>query len=195
IIPLGFVARDDVRGRGHSGRIDLPHLIGVGEKVAELLCKEIQLRGLELEIREGGDRLDFFSCECCRHDKFYNVRMATIRPAAVAGSWYPGSAQGLAAAGDRYLARATREVPGDLVALIAPHAGLKYSGPVAAHAYRLLRHRRFDVVILVGPSHFVGFGGVAVVRAGGFEAPFGVAPIDADVAEATAPPPPAVPDP
>src|SRR5439155_22180829 len=88
IIPLGFVARDDVRGRGHSGRIDLPHLIGVGEKVAELLCKEIQLRGLELEIREGGDRLDFFSCECCRHDKFYNVRMATIRPAAVAGSWY-----------------------------------------------------------------------------------------------------------
>jgi len=112
--------------------------------------------------------------------------MATIRPAAVAGSWYPGSAQGLAAAVDRYLARATREVPGDLVALIAPHAGLKYSGPVAAHAYRLLRHRRFDVVILVGPSHFVGFDGVAVVRAGGFETPFGVAPIDADVAEAIA---------
>jgi MEMO1 family protein len=62
--------------------------------------------------------------------------------------------------------------------LIAPHAGLMYSGPVAAHAYRLLRGRRFDVAVLVGPSHFVSFDGVSVVRAGGFETPFGVAPID-----------------
>ena len=64
---------------------------------------------------------------------------------------------------------------GDLVAIIAPHAGLMYSGPVAAHAYRLLRDRRFDVAVLVGPSHFVGFDGVAVVPSGGFETPFGVA--------------------
>ena len=54
-----------------------------------------------------------------------------------------------------------------------------YSGPVAAHAYRLLRNRPFDVAVLVGPSHFVGFDGVAVVASGGFETPFGVAPIDA----------------
>src|SRR5439155_12208577 len=67
---------------------------------------------------------------------------------------------------------------------VAPHAGLMYSGPVAAHAYQLLRGRRFDVVVLVGPSHFVPFEGVAIVRSGGFETPFGVAPIDADVAGA-----------
>src|SRR5947209_481372 len=115
--------------------------------------------------------------------------MTAIRRAAVAGSWYPGNQKALADAVDRYLASATRDVGGDLVALVAPHAGLMYSGPVAAHAYRLLQGRRFDVVVLVGPSHFVGFDGVAIVPAGGFETPFGVAPVDEatahDIASAT----------
>src|SRR5262245_57309966 len=103
---------------------------------------------------------------------------AKVRKAAVAGSWYPGTAPALAAAVDRYLAHTERDVAGDLVALVAPHAGLMYSGPVAAHAYRLLRGRRFDLAVLVGPSHFVGFDGVSVYPAGGFETPFGVLPID-----------------
>src|SRR4029450_284382 len=103
---------------------------------------------------------------------------AKVRKAAVAGSWYPGSAHALAAALDRHLASTTRDVDGDLVALIAPHAGLMYSGPVAAHAYRLLRGRTFDVVIIVGPSHFAGFDGVSVCPSGGFETPFGLAAID-----------------
>ncbi len=107
-----------------------------------------------------------------------------VRPAAVAGTWYPGTADALAAAVDRHLANATRDLDGDLVALVAPHAGLMYSGPVAAHAYRLLRGRTFDVAVLVGPSHFVGFDGVAVYASGGFDTPFGVTPIDADCAEA-----------
>src|SRR5713101_1900075 len=111
----------------------------------------------------------------------------SIRHAAVAGSWYPDSAPALGAAVDRHLANADRDevvLGGELVAVIAPHAGLVYSGPVAAHAYRLLRGRHFDVAVLVGPSHFVGFDGVAVVPSGGFETPFGVAPIDAACAAA-----------
>jgi AmmeMemoRadiSam system protein B len=66
------------------------------------------------------------------------------------------------------------------MALVAPHAGLIYSGPVAAYAYRLVRNRRFDVAILVGPSHFTAFDGVGVVSDGGFETPLGVVAIDAD---------------
>src|ERR1051326_425509 len=104
-----------------------------------------------------------------------------IRPAAVAGAWDPGTANALASAVDRHLAGATRDVGGDLVALVAPHAGLMYSGPVAAHAYRLLRGRTFDVAVLVGPSHYVAFDGVALPGASGFETPFGVAPIDEDL--------------
>src|SRR6266542_5981868 len=107
-----------------------------------------------------------------------------IRHAAVAGSWYPGSPDTLAAALDRHLHRTSRDVAGDLLALIAPHAGLMYSGPVAAHAYQLLRGTSFDVVVLVGPSHFVGFDGVAIYPAGEFETPLGAAPIDADCAAA-----------
>jgi AmmeMemoRadiSam system protein B len=106
-----------------------------------------------------------------------------IRRAAVAGSWYPGAATELRSAVDGYLA-AGRNVEGTLVGLIAPHAGLMYSGPVAAHAYALLRDRTFDVVVLVGPSHFVGFEGVAVPADEGFESPFGIAPVDRDLAAA-----------
>ncbi|MBZ5557827.1 MAG: AmmeMemoRadiSam system protein B [Acidobacteriia bacterium] len=107
-----------------------------------------------------------------------------IRPAAVAGSWYPGSASALAAAVDRHLDATTRDLDGDLMGLIAPHAGLMYSGPVAAHAYCLVRGRAFDRVVLVGPSHFVGFEGVSIVADGGFASPFGVASIDAACARA-----------
>jgi AmmeMemoRadiSam system protein B len=113
--------------------------------------------------------------------------MGGIRRAAVAGSWYPGTAAALGAAVDGHLANADRDgrdVTGTVTALICPHAGLIYSGPVAAYAYRLLRGRTFDVAILVGPSHFVGFDGVSIYASGGFETPYGVAPIDQPVAQA-----------
>jgi AmmeMemoRadiSam system protein B len=108
-----------------------------------------------------------------------------IRRSPIAGSWYPASARALAAAVDGYLAEAEstpgpgRDPQGELVAIVSPHAGLIYSGPVAARAYRLLRHRQFDVIVLVGPSHFVGFEGVAAVPEGAFDTPLGPAPIDA----------------
>ena len=107
----------------------------------------------------------------------------------MAGTWYPGTAASLAAAVEGHLASADADgvqVHGDLVALIAPHAGLKYSGPVAAHAYRLMRDRVFDVAVLVGPSHFAGFNGVALYPSGGFDTPFGVMSIDAECARTIA---------
>jgi AmmeMemoRadiSam system protein B len=109
----------------------------------------------------------------------------TLRSAAVAGSWYPASRMALTAAVDGYLSQAG-DGPGvlrRLVALIAPHAGLMYSGPVAAYAYRQLRTHTFDVIVLVGPSHFVGFDGVAIHR-GGFETPLGPAEFDEATASA-----------
>jgi AmmeMemoRadiSam system protein B len=59
-----------------------------------------------------------------------------------------------------------------------------YSGPVAAYAYRQLTHHPIDVAVLVGPSHFVAFDGVAIVRDGGFDTPFGVALIDEEIGAA-----------
>jgi AmmeMemoRadiSam system protein B len=101
-----------------------------------------------------------------------------IRKAAVAGSWYPGTGAALGAAVDGLLAGADADLAGDVTAIVAPHAGLAYSGPVAAQAYGLLRGRAFDVAVLVGPSHFVAFEGVALSGDAGFETPLGVVPVD-----------------
>lgn len=104
------------------------------------------------------------------------------RKAAVAGSWYPDRPALLVQALEHHLSRATeggtRAAGAELIGLIAPHAGLVYSGSVAAHAYRLLGGRAVDVVVLVGPSHYVAFDGVAVWPRGRFETPIGALPID-----------------
>jgi AmmeMemoRadiSam system protein B len=110
----------------------------------------------------------------------------TIRKAAVAGTWYPGTSDRLAAEVDLYLGDAQPTWEGDLTALIAPHAGLRYSGPVAAYAYKLLAGRHYDVVVLVGPSHYVGFEGVAVCQRGAFETPLGPVSIAESWADAIA---------
>lgn len=105
--------------------------------------------------------------------------MHPIRPPAVSGTWYPGSAAALASAVDHHLERVGHSPRlASLTALIAPHAGLVYAGPVAAHAYRQLEGRHVETVVLVGPSHFVRFDGVSVYRRGGWDSPLGVAPID-----------------
>lgn len=108
-----------------------------------------------------------------------------VRRAAKAGSWYPGRPEALAAEVDRYLS----EVPGapalgGIVGLVAPHAGLMYSGPVAAWAYRAVQGRQYDVAVIVGPSHVVGFEGVAVYARGAFDTPLGPVLIAEDVADA-----------
>lgn len=104
--------------------------------------------------------------------------MPPVRPSAVAGSWYPASKAQLAEAVDTHLAAAA---PGDALrcprAIVAPHAGLMYSGPVAAHAYRLVGQCPYSAVVLVGPSHFVGFDGVSIWPRGAWETPFGAVPV------------------
>jgi AmmeMemoRadiSam system protein B len=112
--------------------------------------------------------------------------MLPVRRAAVAGSWYPAHADALAREVDRYLADAGDRPAGEPLAIIAPHAGLTYSGPIAAHAYNLLHGRDIEVAVLVGPSHHVGFEGVAIYERGVFETPFGRVPIDEGAAAAVA---------
>lgn len=110
------------------------------------------------------------------------------RRAAVAGSWYPDSAPQLTAQLQAHLRNAHQTATlgppdsADLVALVAPHAGLLYSGPVAAHAYRLLKDRRYESIVIVGPSHFVPFDGVSIWPSGEFDSPFGPVRIDEQAA-------------
>jgi MEMO1 family protein len=108
-----------------------------------------------------------------------------LRRAAFAGSWYPRTPDALAAEVDRHLeAVAAASAPGRLVALVSPHAGLHYSGPVAAHAYALLRARSELTVVLVGPAHRASFEGVALHARGEWQTPLGSVAIDQELAEA-----------
>ena len=104
---------------------------------------------------------------------------------AVAGRWYPDERDALAGLVDSLLddARArTAETLAAPSAVIAPHAGFAYSGAVAAAAFAPLAGRRFDRIVLIGPSHYFGFSGAAVPEphTAAFRTPLGDVPIDRD---------------
>ena len=109
--------------------------------------------------------------------------MDTVRPAAVAGAFYPRDAHALQEELRDYLAAA--RVPADALApkaIIAPHAGYMYSGPVAASAYARLSPLRGTVrrVVLVGPAHRVYVRGAAIPAVRAFASPLGEVALDGE---------------
>lgn len=112
--------------------------------------------------------------------------MPAIRPAAVAGTFYPRDAAQLAAVVSECLAQAPRDAAPAPKAIIAPHAGYIYSGPIAGSVYSRLASRAGSVrrVVLAGPAHRVYVPGVAVPTAGAFASPLGDVALDAEAIEA-----------
>ena len=108
--------------------------------------------------------------------------MNAVRPAAVAGMFYPGEARALAAEVDDLLGSVEQSAPrlGYPKALVVPHAGYVYSGAVAARAYDELAAGRGRVrrVVLLGPTHRVAVRGLAVPSAQAFATPLGQVRID-----------------
>ena len=113
--------------------------------------------------------------------------MSNIRPPAVAGSFYPADADTLAADVRALLATpaASSLIP---KALIVPHAGYMYSGPVAASAYASLRTvaSRIRRVILLGPTHRIPVHGLALPEADTFSTPLGPVRLDEEARQALA---------
>jgi AmmeMemoRadiSam system protein B len=107
--------------------------------------------------------------------------MPTSRPPAVSGTFYPGDPAELAAAVDSYLDAAGPPEPGPPPkALIVPHAGYVYSGPIAASAYATLREHSatLERVVLAGPAHRVPVRSIATSGADSFRTPLGEVPLD-----------------
>ena len=107
------------------------------------------------------------------------------RQPAVAGSFYPSDARELRESVLGFLSAASRGRPAARAlpspkALIVPHAGYVYSGPIAASAYACWSglHSRVERVILLGPSHQVPLRGLGASSADRFETPLGAVPID-----------------
>lgn len=112
------------------------------------------------------------------------VAGAATRPPAVAGAFYPGDPVRLRSTVESMLAATPRRPPSR--ALVVPHAGFSYSGPVAAGAFATLAGARVERVILLGPSHHRSFEGGALPARGhrAFATPLGDVALDLRVLEA-----------
>ncbi len=113
--------------------------------------------------------------------------MTATRQPAVAGSFYPADPQELRSMLERYLQAASTDDTAPR-AMIAPHAGYIYSGPVAASGYaRLLRSgHHYRRVVLLGPAHRVAFKGLAATSASAFATPLGDVAVDREAIETLA---------
>ena len=113
--------------------------------------------------------------------------MAAIREPAVAGMFYPVERQELKLNVDDLLKATKFDVANAPAkppkAIIAPHAGYIYSGPTAAEAYQLLKPyaQTYQRVVLLGPSHRVGFSGIATCSADYYQSPLGSIPLDKEL--------------
>ncbi|MBF0153990.1 MAG: AmmeMemoRadiSam system protein B [Magnetococcales bacterium] len=106
---------------------------------------------------------------------------ARVRPAAMAGAWYPEKSEELIAFLDQAM-NSANPAPltgqGVVRALIVPHAGYRYSGMAAAAAFKLLRGRSFSRIIVIGPSHRQAFQGISTPDVTHFATPLGRIPLD-----------------
>lgn len=107
-----------------------------------------------------------------------------LRPAGVAGAFYPGDPVELTAMMDQMIARVpAQQIDGKIIAVVAPHAGYPYSGPVAAYSYATLKGHKFARVVVIAPSHFEAFAYTSVFDGDGFATPLGTIPVDHEFAQ------------
>lgn len=103
----------------------------------------------------------------------------SVRQASVAGGFYPSEAKALAAMIDDMLAHASPPpIPDPILAVVAPHAGYQFSGPVAANTYLALKGRKFTRVVVIAPSHFEAFDFTSVYEGDAYATPLGTVRID-----------------
>jgi AmmeMemoRadiSam system protein B/AmmeMemoRadiSam system protein A len=104
-----------------------------------------------------------------------------VRAAGVAGGFYPADPKELTQMIDGLLAHnAVPQVPGPLVALICPHAGYMFTGPVAAACFAQLKGRKYTRVVVIAPSHFENFHFSSIYDGDAYATPLGNVPVDQD---------------
>lgn len=109
-------------------------------------------------------------------------KISAVRPSPIAGLWYSADPQQLAQQIDQYIAQAqTPPLKGKVVALVAPHAGHRYSGRTAGHAYKTVLAQEFDVVAIVSPLHAYYPAPVLTSAHSSYFTPLGEVPIERDL--------------
>ncbi|MFA4981747.1 MAG: AmmeMemoRadiSam system protein B [Candidatus Omnitrophota bacterium] len=106
-----------------------------------------------------------------------------VKKADLAGTWYTGSGQALENELKGYLAGASPEkVDGRIFAVISPHAGYRYSGPIAAYSFKAAQTTNPKTVIVIGFAHRRSFNGISIYERGNFRTPLGDIQIDEELA-------------
>jgi hypothetical protein len=104
-----------------------------------------------------------------------------IRPSPIAGQWYPGDPSRLSNEVDRYIREAKLPtLDGEVVAIITPHAGHVYSGPVAGYAFATLRGLTPDLVAVISPMHYPYAEPLLTTAHEAYETPLGIVPVDVE---------------
>ncbi len=104
-----------------------------------------------------------------------------VRPSPIAGQWYPGDPKRLAASVDRYIhAAKLPTLDGKVVAVVAPHAGHIYSGPVAGYAFAALQGLKPDLVAVISPMHDYYTEPFLTTAHQAYETPLGTIPVDGE---------------
>ena len=107
--------------------------------------------------------------------------VSELRPSPIAGTWYPGDPQRLASQVDAYLDNARLpELAGEVMAVIAPHAGYVYSGATAGHAFASVRGKEYARVVLLSPLHGYHPAPFITTAHQGYQTPLGTVWIDQD---------------
>lgn len=102
-----------------------------------------------------------------------------IKKPNVSGQFYSSDAKELSADIDNFISLATVEPSQKKIeVLMAPHAGYMYSGGVAAYAFKSASTRNYKTIVILAPSHYVGFDGISVWEEGGFKTPLGTVEVD-----------------
>jgi len=103
-----------------------------------------------------------------------------VRPSPIAGQWYPGDPKQLSTDVDRYIHEAKLpEIKGEVVAIVTPHAGHIYSGPVAGYAFAALKGYKPELVAVVSPMHYPYNEPLITTAHAAYETPLGIIPVDA----------------
>jgi len=108
-----------------------------------------------------------------------------LRSSSIAGQWYSGNSKQLADSVDAYIeAGSLPSLEGELVAVMTPHAGHRYSGPVVGYAFAAMRGLQPELVAVISPMHYPAHEPLLTSSHDGYSTPLGAIPVDRDAQQA-----------
>ena len=138
-----------------------------------------RIENKKIEVTKEEESIEIFLESNSEKESNYS----TFGPVA-SGRWYPNNKDKLINMGKSYLENVKLSTKkGKIIAVIAPHAGFKYSGQGAAYSFKSLKNKNVDRVIILAPYHPSSFRGLSILKSDYYKTPIGLIQIDADICD------------